>query len=59
MKRLTRVNTRDIHPGEAQVSTDYDDWWRGNVKKVRFQFLEKTEVKRSEIRESEVGEEVE
>jgi hypothetical protein len=51
IKRPNRVNTRDIRPREAQVSTDYGgkemQKWRD------FNYLRKSEVERSEIQEHE------
>ena len=49
--------TGDIRPREAQVSTDYGG--KEMRKRWDFRFLRKREVERSEIRESEVGEEEE
>jgi len=55
MKRPSRVNTRDIRPREAQVSTDYGG--KEMRKRWDFNFLRKTAVERSEIQEPELAKE--
>ena len=53
MKRPSRVNTRDIRPREAQVSTDYGG--KEMRKRWDFNFVRKREVERSEIQEPAIG----
>ena len=54
MKKSSRVNTRDIRPREAKVSTDYSE--EKMLNRWDFNSSRKTQLGRSEIQESEVGE---